>query len=214
MNLTGERLIAAAQTTTWAALNDPAILKRCIPGCESIEQVGPDEFQVLMTARVGPISAKFKGKLTLADVIAPTSYTIVFDGQGGAAGFGKGTAKVHLSPEGEATKLRYEANASVGGKIAQVGSRLVDSAARKIAEDFFDAFNAAVGVATASEQVDTTGLDTGGPHGVPPVATATAGLEHPAHPVASQPWPRALILLAVAGAILLTIWFVVSGTRP
>ncbi|MGD9951113.1 MAG: carbon monoxide dehydrogenase subunit G [Burkholderiales bacterium] len=143
--MSGEERISASQAETWAALNDPEILKACIPGCESIERVAENEYQVLMVARVGPVSAKFKGKLALSDIKPPDSYSLAFEGQGGAAGFGKGSAQVRLSPDGDATLLRYEAKASVGGKLAQIGSRLVDAAAKKVSQDFFAAFNEKVG---------------------------------------------------------------------
>lgn len=142
MEMTGEQLIALPQDATWKALNDTAILKDCIPGCESIEQTGDNEFQLVMTAKVGPVSAKFKGKMTLSDVAPPTSYTLVFEGQGGVAGFAKGQATVHLAPENGGTKLDYAVKAMIGGKLAQIGSRLVDGVAKKIAGDFFTAFNA------------------------------------------------------------------------
>ena len=141
MEMKGEQLIVASQADTWAALNDPEILKGCIAGCESIERVTDSEYAVQMTARVGPVAAKFKGKLTLSDLKPPQSYSIAFEGQGGVAGFGKGGAQVQLAPEGDATRLSYQVKASVGGKLAQIGSRLVDAAARKLADDFFTAFN-------------------------------------------------------------------------
>jgi uncharacterized protein len=145
MEMTGEERIPASQADTWAALNDPEMLKACVPGCESIERTAENEYQVLMVARIGPVSAKFKGKLALSDLRPPDSYAIAFEGQGGAAGFGKGAAQVRLAPEGEGTRLSYRVQASVGGKLAQIGSRLVDGAARKIAQDFFAAFNEKVG---------------------------------------------------------------------
>jgi hypothetical protein len=141
MEMTGEQLITLPQEATWRALNDTTVLKACIPGCETIEQVSDTEYQLTMTAKVGPVSAKFKGKMTLSDVDAPHSYTLVFEGQGGVAGFAKGQADVRLTPEDEATKLGYSVKAMVGGKLAQVGSRLIDGVARKIAEQFFSAFN-------------------------------------------------------------------------
>jgi carbon monoxide dehydrogenase subunit G len=150
MEMSGEQLIPATQAQTWAALNDPEILKACVPGCESIEKSGENEYVVLMTARIGPVSAKFKGKLALSDLNPPDSYSIAFEGQGGVAGFGKGGAKVQLIPEAGNTKLSYQVKANVGGKLAQIGSRLVDAAAKKLAEEFFNAFNAKV----ASENPD------------------------------------------------------------
>lgn len=144
MEMTGEQVIPQSQDITWKALNDTDVLKDCIPGCESIEQTGDNEYALVMTARVGPVSAKFKGKMTLTDVVAPESYRLAFEGQGGVAGFAKGEATVHLSPLDNATKLSYTAKAMIGGKLAQVGSRLVDGVAKKIAGDFFSAFNAKV----------------------------------------------------------------------
>src|SRR4051812_22396424 len=142
MEMTGEQLILASQQQTWEALNDPKMLKECVPGCESIDPIGENQYQVLMVARVGPVSAKFKGKLTLSDIKPPDSYSIAFEGQGGPAGFAKGGASVSLSAEGhDSTKLSYDVKANVGGKLAQIGSRLVDAAARKVADEFFRNFN-------------------------------------------------------------------------
>ena len=142
MELTGERVIPASRPDTWAALNDPAVLKACIAGCESLDSTGPDAFAAVVALRVGPVSARFKGNLQMTHIVAPTSYTINFDGQGGVAGFGKGSADVALSEQGAQTLLKYTARAQVGGKMAQVGSRLIDAAAGKITEDFFKAFEA------------------------------------------------------------------------
>jgi carbon monoxide dehydrogenase subunit G len=139
--MTGEQLIAAPQQATWEALNDPDVLKACVPGCESITLVNPNEYQVLMTARVGPVSAKFRGRLSLSDIKPPHSYALAFEGQGGAAGFAKGGAQVRLFPENDQTRLAYDVKANVGGKLAQIGSRLVDAAAKKVADEFFQNFN-------------------------------------------------------------------------
>jgi uncharacterized protein len=137
MEMSSSRTVPADVETTWRALNDPEVLKACIAGCESIERVADNEFRVAMTARVGPVSAKFNGRILLSDIVAPRSYTIKFDGQGGAAGFATGEAKVVLAPDGNGTRIEYQAKAQVGGKLAQIGSRLVDGAAAKVADDFF-----------------------------------------------------------------------------
>ena len=150
MEMTGEQLIPASQQDTWQALNDPDFLKQCVPGCESIDRVSDTEFLVNMTARVGPVSAKFKGKMQLSDLKPPHSYALAFEGQGGPVGFAKGGAQVRLSSEGDQTRLAYDVKASVGGKLAQIGSRLVDAAAKKVADDFFRNFNQKV----ASLQLD------------------------------------------------------------
>ena len=142
MNLQGERRIPASVEQTWAALNDPETLKSCINGCESLEATGDNEYLAVLALKIGPVNARFKGKLQLTDVVEPESYRINFEGQGGVAGFGKGHADVTLSPDGDATLLKYDATAQVGGKIAQIGSRLVNSAAAKVADSFFKAFEA------------------------------------------------------------------------
>jgi carbon monoxide dehydrogenase subunit G len=139
--MTGEQLIPLPQAATWKALNDPAVLKDCIPGCETITRVSDNEYDVVMTAKVGPVSAKFKGRMTVTDSDPPNAYTLKFEGQGGVAGFAKGEATVRLAPQDSGTRLAYAAKANVGGKLAQVGARLIDGVARQIAEKFFDAFN-------------------------------------------------------------------------
>jgi carbon monoxide dehydrogenase subunit G len=143
MEMQGSRRLAATQQQAWDALNDPEVLKACIPGCEKVEPTGDNQYAIAMAVRVGPVSARFNGKITLADVLPPNSYTLAFEGQGGAAGFGKGTAKVSLAPpaEGAGCELSYTAQAQVGGKIAQVGQRLIDGVARSMAEDFFKRFD-------------------------------------------------------------------------
>ena len=140
MDLQGERRIPASVEKTWTALNDPETLKACIAGCETLEQTGDNEYLAVLGLKIGPVNAKFKGKLQLTDIVPMTSYRINFEGQGGVAGFGKGHAQVRLSPDGEATLLNYDAQAQVGGKIAQIGSRLVASAAAKVSDGFFKAF--------------------------------------------------------------------------
>jgi len=141
MQLAQSQIVPASVEATWQALNDPAFLKDCVPGCDAIEPAGDNAYTVRMTAKVGPVSAKFKGKMTLSDVNPPDSYTLQFEGQGGVAGFAKGEANVQLTPEGEQTKLSYSVKASIGGKLAQVGARLIDGVAKKMAEQFFTAFN-------------------------------------------------------------------------
>ena len=149
MELQGERLIPATVPATWAALNDPEVLKACIAGCESIERTGEDAYTAVVAMRIAPVSARFKGNLQMTNVQAPNGYTINFDGQGGVAGFGKGSADVALTPQEAQTLLKYNARATVGGKMAQIGSRLIDAAAAKITEDFFKAFEAHLQAASA-----------------------------------------------------------------
>ncbi len=145
MELTESYTLPVPQQRAWEALNDTAILRASIPGCDTIEPDGENAYALSMSASVGPVKARFKGRMLLTDIDAPNTYTIVFEGQGGAAGFGKGNAHVTLEADGEAsTKLSYTATAQVGGKLAQIGSRLVDGAARKIAGEFFKRFSAQV----------------------------------------------------------------------
>jgi uncharacterized protein len=144
MDMTGEQLIALPQQRVWEALNDPAVLKACIPGCEIMEKVSDNEYRVVMSASVGPVKAKFSGKLLLSDLNPPNSYALAFEGSGGAAGFGKGSFTVTLSPAEGGTRLAYTAHATVGGKLAQVGSRLIDGVARKMADEFFAKFKQAL----------------------------------------------------------------------
>jgi carbon monoxide dehydrogenase subunit G len=139
--MTGEQLIPLPQQATWEALNDTQVLKECVPGCESLEKISDNQYQLTMTSRIGPVSARFKGLMTLQDIDAPNGYTMTFEGQGGVAGFAKGEASVTLEPEGDATRLKYTAKAMVGGKIAQLGARLIDGVARKLSTEFFKCFN-------------------------------------------------------------------------
>jgi len=139
MQLTGNRHLSIDRPTAWAALQDPAVLRECIPGCQAVERVDDDQYRMTLAAALGPVRATFRGKLAIADAVPPESYTLRFEGEGGVAGFARGEAKVRLV-EDAGTRLEYSVTSQVGGKIAQVGNRLVDSAARKLAEEFFTAF--------------------------------------------------------------------------
>ncbi|SFQ05069.1 CoxG family protein [Variovorax sp. 770b2] len=139
MQINGTQSIGAPRQQVWNALNDPVILKLCLPGCESVERVSSDEFRVLMAAAIGPLRARFNGKLRMTESRPPESCLMTFEGQGGVVGFGKGSSSVSLAETVDGTTLNYTANAQVGGKLAQVGSRLIDNVARKMADDFFTA---------------------------------------------------------------------------
>jgi carbon monoxide dehydrogenase subunit G len=140
MELTGQRRLPVDRAAAWSALNDPEVLRAAIPGCESIERTGENQYALHVAAALGPVRAKFRGRLNVEDIVAPESYTLRFEGEGGTAGFAKGTAKVRLSDDAGATRLDYAVQSQVGGRLAQVGNRLIDSAARKLADDFFAAF--------------------------------------------------------------------------
>jgi carbon monoxide dehydrogenase subunit G len=177
MELSNTRIVPIPRAAVWAALNDPAVLKDCLPGCELIEPAGEHAWRVVMAARVGPVSARFSGRMTMTDIEEPEAYTLQFDGQGGAAGFARGEARVTLKPQdGEHTAMSYVAKAQVGGKLAQIGSRLVDGAAAKLADDFF-----ARCVTRASDKAPTT-ASMGSPDG----AGALEGTAAANAPVASS----------------------------
>ena len=145
MDIKGEYRIAAPRDKVFAALNDPEVLKACIPGCESLDKTSDTEMTAKVKLRIGPVSASFSGKVTLSDIDPPNGYRISGEGQGGVAGFAKGGAVVKLADEGGATVLTYEVDAQVGGKIAQVGARLITGTAKKLADQFFGKFAESVG---------------------------------------------------------------------
>jgi uncharacterized protein len=140
MELTGDVVFNAARTRVWMALNDPAVLTACIPGCETVEQVGPLEKTARMMVKVGPVRAKFSGRIVMSDVIEAERCAMTFEGSGGAAGMARGRSQVELSDEGENTRLRYTVQASVAGKLGLVGGRMIDGAAKQMADQFFNAF--------------------------------------------------------------------------
>jgi carbon monoxide dehydrogenase subunit G len=144
MDMSGERRIPAPRQIVWEALNDPEVLKACIPGCESLEKIGDNDLKATARLKIGPIAAKFTGKVTLSHIDPPNGYTITGEGQGGVAGFAKGGAQVKLADDGDATLLIYDVKAQVGGKIAQLGARLIDATAKQMSDQFFDRFTAAL----------------------------------------------------------------------
>lgn len=175
MELTDTHTLPVSQQRTWDALNDTEILRACIPGCESIDPDGENAYLVALSAAVGPVKARFKGRMQLTDIDAPNGYSIVFEGQGGAAGFAKGNARVLLEADGDAaTRLSYTASAQVGGKLAQIGSRLVDGAARKIAGEFFKRFGALVSGAGGTGVESGDSIAAAAPKGTEPAADLTA----------------------------------------
>ena len=168
MEITGEYRISASRVQVWEALNDPDVLRACIPGMESLDKKSDTEFAAVVTTKVGPVKVRFEGSVTLSDLDPPHGYQIVGEGQGGVAGFAKGTCQVSLGEEGEETLLRYRADAQVGGKLAQIGSRMISGVAKKTANDFFSAFAKQMAISTDSgtssvketKLADPTVLDT------------------------------------------------------
>ena len=167
MDMTGERRIPAPRQTVWEALNNPEVLKASIPGCESLEKLDDDQMKATAAIKVGPISARFTGKVQLTDIDPPNGYRISGEGQGGVAGFAKGGANVALTDDGADTLLSYQVNAQVGGKLAQLGGRLIDATAKQMADAFFDRFSAQV-------QAMSPAGRRGRGRGRPPVAAAAA----------------------------------------
>lgn len=193
MEMQGSRRLAVPQQQAWDALNDPEVLKACIPGCDKVEAAGENQYAIGMAVKIGPVAARFNGKIQLTDVLPPNSYTLNFEGQGGPAGFGKGQARVNLAPptEGAGCELSYSATAQVGGKIAQVGQRLVDGVAKSMAEEFFKRFDAEM------------------ERRYPQAYAAEAALPPPGAPVAAKKggmpaWAWVLVaLVVIAGFVLL-----------
>ena len=200
MEMSGQQRIAAARETVWAALNDPEVLKQCIPGCQELTKEGDNAFAAKVRAKVGPVSANFTGQVTLSDIVPPESYTISGEGKGGAAGFAKGGAKVSLAEDGDGTLLSYDVDAKVGGKMAQLGARLIDGTARKMADDFFSRFSELVAPTpeAAPEEAPAEAPKAVEPTAATPLAAATAGEATP-----SEPERRSVLLpiLVVAGIV-------------
>ena len=204
MELSNTRIVPAAPPVVWAALNDPTILKTCLPGCESLERTGDNAYEVVMAARVGPVSARFNGRMTMSDIDPPSAYTLQFEGQGGAAGFVRGEARVTLAPEGEQhTSMTYRAKAQVGGKLAQIGSRLVDGAAAKLTDDFFARFVARL----APVQPGVAGTASSA---APLTVTDDAATPPPLAPPGGSVWIR---YAAIAAIIVVLIVLYTRGYR-
>ncbi len=204
MKMSGEELINASRATVWAALNDPEILKQAIPGCQTVDRDGDDSFTATVKVKVGPVKATFKGKVTFSNIDEPNGYTITGEGKGGAAGFGKGGADIKLSDADDGTLLSYDVTASVGGKMAQIGSRLIDSTAKKLAGEFFTKFNEIVSTETEEDQSDSIEA---------PITNTTE--EKAAQTAVSEPektgWMKPTVLIPAAFVVVLAIYFLTKG---
>ncbi|NBC33448.1 MAG: carbon monoxide dehydrogenase [Alphaproteobacteria bacterium] len=181
MDMSGEYRIAAPRQDVWQALHDPAVLRQCIEGCETLEKRSETEMAGKMLARVGPVKARFEGTMTLSDVHPPERYTVSGEAKGGAAGFAKGRATITLLEEGSATLLKYDLHANVGGKLAQIGARLIAATAKKIADEFFSRFSGLVAPAepvpapVGEEAIETEPLPPPARPGLPPPAGESEG---------------------------------------
>jgi carbon monoxide dehydrogenase subunit G len=202
MDMTGERRIAAPRQTVWIALNDPAVLKTSIPGCESLEKTSDTDMKATASVKIGPISARFSGKVQLLDLDPPTSYRIEGEGQGGVAGFAKGGAVVRLADDGDGTLLTYDVKAQVGGKIAQLGARLIDATAKQMADAFFNRFAAEV-----TALVPVAGA---GPQSAAPPAPAVAEISV-FDLIPSEPFGFPIVFW-IGGVIWLAIFALIFGS--
>ncbi|MCC3306244.1 SRPBCC family protein [Sneathiella sp. HT1-7] len=216
MQMSGEELINASRAEVWDALNDPEILRQSIPGCQTVEKVSDTEFSATVKVKVGPVSAKFNGHVTLSNIDAPNGYTITGEGKGGAAGFGKGGADISLKESDNGTLLSYDVNASVGGKMAQIGSRLIDGTAKKLASEFFANFNELVSSGReehAEEPLAAEEMSASEP-AVPDVSATQEKVAPPPLPdaekAASPDWMRPSILIPL-GIIAAVILFYLAG---
>jgi carbon monoxide dehydrogenase subunit G len=203
MDMTGERRIAAPRQLVWDALNDTATLKASIPGCESLEKTDDTHMKATAAVKLGPISARFNGAVTLSDINAPNSYTINGEGQGGVAGFAKGGAKVFLTDDAGATLLKYEVNAQVGGKLAQLGARLIDATAKQMAEQFFTKFSDEVRKLVPAEPAPTAASEPMPPPIAPPSAISPFAM------IPREPFGLPVIgwigIVVFAGMLVLTL---------
>lgn len=222
MDMSGEQRIEASRDMVWAALNDPKILRKCIPGCQELEKHSDTEMTAVAVIKVGPVSAKFQGAVTLSDLDPPNGYRITGEGQGGVAGFAKGSAEVRLTAEGEATILRYAVSAQIGGKLSQLGGRLIDATARKMSDAFFKRFAEEIATNSAiarpeEEQVDST-LTRTAPHTAGASATPTHRAPPETFAVSAAPtsWISWLNIAVLTGAIVTIATALMTGgaVRP
>jgi hypothetical protein len=198
MEIKGEYRIAAPRDRVFAALNDPAVLQACIPGCESLEKTSDTEMKARVRLRIGPVSASFAGKVTLSDIDPPNGYRISGEGQGGAAGFAKGGAVVKLADDAGTTVLTYDVDAQVGGKIAQVGARLIDGTAKKLADEFFSKFATLVGGGSPTA---------GGPAAGGPTAEASPPASGTSQPASSpQRGYKHWLAIGIGAAVLILVF--------
>lgn len=205
MKLSDEKRIEAPRDEVWRGLNDPEILRQSIPGCESLEQVSDTEFNAEVRAKVGPVKAKFKGSVQLSDLNPPESYRISGEGKGGAAGFAKGGALVTLIEDGGATILKYDVDADVGGKLAQIGGRLLEGTSKKLAGEFFDNFETALKGGPAEEAAPAAETPEAGAEASEPAAAEAAPREVAAEGKSSSRVWLILGAVFVIGALALTL---------
>ena len=201
MEFTGRYIIPALPQSVWDALNDPTVLKPCIPGCQSLTKADDNHFDAVATLRVGPVKATFKAVIRQSELDPPSRCVLKGEGQGGVAGFARGEAEVKLEAEGSGTVLSYVARATIGGKLAQIGQRLIDGAARQIADDFFARFAAQIAAASQVERDDTQ------PRPLAPTVPATASSGEPRTGLAPEIWVAGLVGVIVILLVLFRVAF-------
>lgn len=204
MELTGAMLIAAPREKVWDALNDPNVLVHCIPGCEEVQQISPTETHTRVLLKMGPVRARFVGKILMSDIRPAEGCTLNFQGSGGAAGFARGTSVVTLASEGEGTRLQYSASASVGGKLGQIGGRMIDASAKQMAEQFFSALQAQLAGAPAMAAEAPAPLPEAAPAATPDIAATAAPVRQPVTAVRPLPPPASPQLI---GEGVRALWF-------
>lgn len=207
MQMQGSRQLSATAQQAWEALNDPEILKQCIPGCQKFELESENVYQTAAAIKVGPVSAKFTGKVELSDIQPPKSYTLKFEAQGGVAGHGKGISHVELAENDQGVELRYTVESQVGGKLAQLGQRLIDGAAKSMADDFFKRFEKALSEKTGSSDVEATGSAEASTSDAAPAQTQTT-----AAPQSTGGGVPRWLWIAVAAAVAVVIAVMSSGS--
>ena len=201
MELTGAMLMAAPREKVWQALNDPNVLVHCIPGCEEVQQISPTETHTRVLLKMGPVRARFVGKIVMSDIRPAEGCTLDFQGSGGAAGFARGTSVVTLASEGEGTRLQYSASASVGGKLGQIGGRMIDASAKQMAEQFFSALQAQLAGTPAAVAPQETPIVSAPQDATPQDATP------PRHQPVSAVRPVAPLSSPLAGEGVRALWF-------
>jgi uncharacterized protein len=206
MDMSGEYRIPAPRQTVWEALNDPEVLKAALPGCEELTADGENGFAAKVRAKVGPVSARFQGKVKLLDLDPPNGYRIEGEGTGGAAGFAKGGATVSLAEDGSDTVLTYQANASVGGKLAQIGSRLIDGTAKKMADDFFAKFTEIVSAKAGGGAAEAASPDVQAAQApADPIPVATGAPPPPQPPAPAKMGIPSWVWISTAGIVVLVL---------
>jgi carbon monoxide dehydrogenase subunit G len=211
MELAGEVMIGVPPQQVWAGLNDPDVLRQCIPGCEEVRQVTPTETHTRVLLKMGPVRARFVGKIFMSDVRPGEGCTLAFEGSGGAAGFARGSSVVKLVAEGEATRLHYSASASIGGKLGQIGGRMIDASAKQMADQFFNAFRAQLdGTAPGAAPAASNSSSTSASHATGASSASTASHAHSTAALLHSSAMPVASVASVTSEYVRVLWFVLG----